>query len=758
MGDAGDIEISTGSLAVTGNALLTASTFGQGDAGSVKITASDIVSFDGSSGAFSSVEEGAVGKAGGIEITTGSLKVTGGAQLIASSKGQGNAGSVKITASDMVSFDGVDSNGFSSGAGSTVEQGAVGKGGSIEITTGSLKVTGGAALSVSTRGEGDAGSVKITAIDIVSFDGVDSNGLSSGAYSTVAAGAVGKAGSIEITTGSLRVTNGAQLAAATKGQGDAGSVKITASDSVSFDGGSGAFSTVEKRAVGKGGGIEITTGSLRVTGGAQLLALTRGQGDAGNVKITAIDIVSFDGVDSNGLPSAVGSTVEQGAVGQGGGIEIITGSLRVTNGAGLTVRTLGQGDAGSIKITAGDIVSFDGVSTNGLPSGIGSTLEQGAVGKGGSIEITTDSLRVTGGAELNASTFGQGDAGSVKITASDTVLFDGVSSKGFPSGAVSTVEQGAVGQGGGIEITTYSLRVINGAVLTATSLGDGKAGDIVINADSIRLDNQAVLESNTTGGQGNITLRAQSLQLTRDSSITTDATGGESGGNIDVQVSSLILRQNSRIEASAGGSKVQGGNITLDTDVIAALENSDISANSNKFLGGRVIINAQSVFGTQFRTAPTPESDITATGGTPEQSGTVQINTPDVDPSSGLIELPANVVDVTALVVDPCAAARGGSRFSVTGRGGIPPSPDEALGGDAYLVDLVTIDPKVQGGRGLQEQRTLGEIRSDNVNSDTPITDIVEATGWYTNEKGEVVLIASTPTRYRLWQNPYLCK
>ncbi len=628
MGDAGDIEISTGSLAVTGNALLTASTFGQGDAGSVKITASDIVSFDGSSGAFSSVEEGAVGKAGGIEITTGSLKVTGGAQLIASSKGQGNAGSVKITASDMVSFDGVDSNGFSSGAGSTVEQGAVGKAGGIEITTGSLKVTGGAALSVSTRGEGDAGSVKITAIDIVSFDGVDSNGLSSGAYSTVAAGAVGKAGSIEITTGSLRVTNGAQLAAATKGQGDAGSVKITASDSVSFDGGSGAFSTVEKRAVGKGGGIEITTGSLRVTGGAQLLALTRGQGDAGNVKITAIDIVSFDGVDSNGLPSAVGSTVEQGAV----------------------------------------------------------------------------------------------------------------------------------GQGGGIEITTYSLRVINGAVLTATSLGDGKAGDIVINADSIRLDNQAVLESNTTGGQGNITLRAQSLQLTRDSSITTDATGGESGGNIDVQVSSLILRQNSRIEASAGGSKVQGGNITLDTDVIAALENSDISANSNKFLGGRVIINAQSVFGTQFRTAPTPESDITATGGTPEQSGTVQINTPDVDPSSGLIELPANVVDVTALVVDPCAAARGGSRFSVTGRGGIPPSPDEALGGDAYLVDLVTIDPKVQGGRGLQEQRTLGEIRSDNVNSDTPITDIVEATGWYTNEKGEVVLIASTPTRYRLWQNPYLCK
>ncbi|MFB2982070.1 hypothetical protein [Microseira sp. BLCC-F43] len=225
-----------------------------------------------------------------------------------------------------------------------------------------------------------------------------------------------------------------------------------------------------------------------------------------------------------------------------------------------------------------------------------------------------------------------------------------------------------------------------------------------------------------------------------------------------MQVSSLILRQNSLIVADAKGTEVKGGNITLDTDAIVALENSDISANSDNFFGGRIIMEAQSIFGTQFRDGLTPESDITATGPNPLFSGTVQINTPEVDPSSGLVELPAHVVDVTGLVVDPCAAARQGSRFSVTGRGGIPPGPDEPLAGEAFLVDLVTIDPNQQGSRRAEEQGSRGEIRSYNVNSETPVAEIVEATGWYTNEKGEVVLTDSTPTPYRLRQNPLLCK
>jgi len=685
MGDAGDIEITTESLTIASGAELNASTFGKGDAGSVKVTARDTISLDGDGGIFSTVEKGAVGKGGSIEIATESLVVTAGAQLQALTRGQGDAGSVKISASDTISFDGVGSNGFPSGAFSTVEKGAVGKGSNIEITTKSLVVRGGAGLNALTRGQGDAGSVKITATDTISFDGGD-------AFSTVAVGAVGKGGSIEITTNSLAVTDSAQLAVGTRGQGDAGSVKIIATDTVSFDRGSAAFSSVEKGAVGKGGSIEITTKSLAIADGAQVNTLTRGEGDAGSVKITATDSVSFDGVGSNGFASA----------------------------------------------------SF-------------STVEKGAVGKGGSIEITAKSLAIADGARLNASTRGQGDAGSVKITATDSVSFDGVGSNGAASAAFSTVEAGAVGKGGGIEITTGSLSVSNGAALTATSAGNGRAGDIVVNAGSIRLDNQAFLSSDTTGGEGNIRLRSESLLLTRGSRITTNATAGESGGNIDVQASALILRQNSTITTNAQGSltgtEIKGGNITLDTDVIAALEDSDISANSDNFFGGKVIINAQSIFGTQFRLASTLESDITATGGAPELSGTVEINTPDVDPSSGLIELPANLVDVTRLIAPDCPIGTryATNEFFITGRGGLPPTPREALANNALDVGWVTPNPQAQGSRGALEQ---GSKKAQ----EPPPTEIVEATGWVRGANGEIILTPNPPaTPHETWYRSILC-
>jgi len=76
--------------------------------------------------------------------------------------------------------------------------------------------------------------------------------------------AVGNGGSINIQTGSL--TNGAQLDATTL-QGNAGSVNIFARDTVSFDGWVARRSDQPqaKGAVGKGGGINIQTGSLSVS-------------------------------------------------------------------------------------------------------------------------------------------------------------------------------------------------------------------------------------------------------------------------------------------------------------------------------------------------------------------------------------------------------------------------------------------------------------------------------------------------------------
>ncbi|MCL1469869.1 filamentous hemagglutinin N-terminal domain-containing protein [Argonema antarcticum] len=757
VGNSGNISSTAKSLLVTNGAQLDASTYGQGNAGSVTITASDTATFDGerkdgnfASSAGSSVQPNAVGDARGVSITAKSLLVTNGAQLDASTFGQGNAGSVTITATDTVTFDGESKDGsFSSGATSTVQRDAVGDAGGVSITAKSLFVTNGAYLDASTFGQGKGGSVTITASDTVTFDGeIEDGSFVSGAYSTVASKAVGDAGGVSITAKSLFVTNGAQISANTFGRGKAGSVTIAASDTVTFDGeskdgssSSAAASGVQRDAVGDAGGVSITAKSLFVTNGAQISASTFGRGKAGSVTIAASDTVTFDGESKDGsFVSRAGSLVAPNAVGNAGGVSITAKSVFVTNGARLDTNTIGQGNAGTITITASDTVTFDGESNKyEIPSGAASAVISyngvgNAVGNAGGVSITAKSVFVTNGAGLDATTSGQGNAGSITITASDTVTFDGLSKDGkFSSIAFSSVGLDAVGDAGGVSITAKSLFVTNGAALSSSSFGKGAAGDIVVDATDIRLDNQALISSNTVAGEGDIKLNS----------------------------SSLILRQNSRITTNATGSKdIGGGNIILNTGVLAALENSDITANAQEGKGGEITINAQAIFGAIPRTGqelqlllntedvndvdPTllETSDITAISqqGGPQFEGTITVNTPDVDPSSGLLTLPDNLVDATRLVASSCRRQRREqNQFIVTGRGGLPPNPIEGISDEATWIDLTvaSLSSKVAGS---QNPTRIG------VESTANNSQIVEAQGWTINSSGQVELVAQAPT------------
>ena len=165
-------------------------------------------------------------------------------------------------------------------------------------------------------------------------------------------------------------------------------------------------------------------------------------------------------------------------------------------------------------------------------------------------------------------------------------------------------------------------------------------------------------------------------------------------------------------------------------------------------------IATSGIFGTQFRDFQTPQSDITATSELgAEFSGVVDIQTPDVDTSSGLVTLPDNVVDVTALVgQDPCTRGRGSS-FTVTGRGGLPPNPTDELPGEATWVDLRSLahsTTQIDGNvsppmvwRDWQDfssaTETTGRLTVPMPQSSPPI----EATGWILNDAGEVELIAA---------------
>jgi large exoprotein involved in heme utilization and adhesion len=241
----------------------------------------------------------------------------------------------------------------------------------------------------------------------------------------------------------------------------------------------------------------------------------------------------------------------------------------------------------------------------------------------------------------------------------------------------------------------------------------GEGGNINVTARSIRLDNQAQLTAETASGNGgDITLQAQDL---------------------------LLMRRNSKISTTAGTAQAggDGGNIDIDTDNLVALENSDITANAFQGRGGRVEITVQGIFGTQARVQQTPESDITATSELGLQfSGTVEINTPDIDPTQGLVELPVELIEASGLIAQGCAAG-GENEFIITGRGGLPPNPSDPLSSDTVWSDLRTSTQQAEA------QPSSEEATEPTSSEPAPI---VEATGWVTNNKGEVVLTATAPT------------
>jgi filamentous hemagglutinin family protein len=825
IGNAGNINITTRSLEVTNGALLESRVRGQrGDAGNITITANDVISFRGNSdqyfsGAYSTLETGAIGKGGNITISSESLSLSDGARLQASTRGQGNAGNVFVKVNDSVSLaDGLIL--------STVESGATGNGGNVNIDAASLSLKEGAQLQTLVReasntqlaGRGNAGNVNINVRDAVTIDGV--NRYPSAIFSDVNAGAIGDGGNINISAGSLSLSNGAYLSASMESgaTGNGGNIDVTA-NSVSLDNGARLYARVRDSAVGNGGNITIETGSFSATRNSELEVSTRGQGTSGNINIKAKEFSlssnaaligdvgplgqgggSID-LDVEGTISLIGGKTEIAPTGEstritlgvqpqgkgpGGNLTINANSLILRDGALIKASTQGDGAAGNISINT-DIVDISGSSpVSGLSSGLftstDSSFQAGDIiintqrfriadgaalstrtrgsGQGGAIEVNTNLFEGDNGGQIVTTASGQGQAGNILLNAKDQVIISGMDQRyntritqiqaneerirqsyspndalfqlsfianditetGAASGLFANALEGSTGQGGSISVRvpTGQLLIRDEARVTVSSEGSGNAGNLNVSARSIRLYDNAILSADTR-------------------SINTDFNNEQA--TINLRSRDLILGRNSQITTDARGNNVIGGNINIDSDVIAAFQNSDITANSDNFRGGRVSIETQGLFGAQVRDVATDNtSDITAIGANPELRGNVDINRSDVDQNLGLVELPAVLADTSMLVSTGCDAIAStpdaqGSKFVVTGRGGLPPSPDQPLSTDVVCSD--TRLPNTTQRRALQPT-TKSPSKSD-------VVKINPATGWVFNGKGEVTLISHTP-------------
>ncbi|AOX00142.1 hypothetical protein BJP34_12400 [Moorena producens PAL-8-15-08-1] len=744
-GSGGGIVVKASQLSLEGGSRITADVLGSGQGGDLTVNATESVRVSGVSpnGIVSflaaRVFRGATGNAEDVSINTGELIVSDGAFVSAETFGEGDGGTLSVNGSSTIELMGTkpDSE-FSSGLFSGASTGSTGNAGDLSINTGELIVSDGAFVSAGTRGLGDGGTLTVNAEETVKVIGTTPDGeFPSGLFSGANQGSTGNAGDLSINTGELIVSDGAFVSANTFGEGDGGNLTVNASSTIELMGTtpdgespSGLFSEASTGSTGNAGDLSINTGELIVSDGASVSTTTFREGDGGTLSVYGSSRIELIGrtADTRFPTGLFAGTL---ATGKGGDVIITTGELIVSDGAEVSAGTVGLGDGGNLTVNASSKIQLMGTAdeTRFLTGLFALTL---ARGNGGDVSINTGELIVSDGAQVSAGTFSEGDGGTLSVNASSKIQLIGSSADAlFPiigtpiigtsvddriPSALTTQAQGTGNAGEFLKITTGQLIVSDGAEVSATSTQPGSsAGTVEINANSIFLNNNGIISARTAGPQGNINLYAHDIRLLNESLIITNAENTTTGGKIKI-----------------------------DTDILLGLGNSDITANAKQGRGGSVTINAQGIFGLEFRDRPTSGNDITATSTLgPSFSGEVILNTPDVDPTSGLTELPATPVDAEAILAnDLCGFENnriaGGSSFTITGKGGLPASADDAVINTDRTVGWLSRPGLASSSRQrLQQQQSLTKPQPPQEKK-----VIIEALGWVTAKDGTIILTA----------------
>ena len=638
-----------------------------------------------------------------------------------------------------------------------------------------ISLIDGSAILADTLGDGAGRRLAISATDSISLVGFAADRPFPTRLSTdVDLDGTGRGGNLSLDTNYLLIDNGAQVNSGTFGLGDAGNLSVSAIDieaiGESDDGEfvSGLSAQADIGETGDGGNLTIVTDSLLVAEGADISTTTFGTGNAGDLNIDANEI-ELRGFSEIAL-TASGLSVTTEGDGNGGNLNLTTNKLSVAEGADISTTTFfGTGNAGNLNINANEI-ELTGELEEVRASGLYANVEADSLGDGGNINIISNKLTITEGAQILALTNSIGDAGTLNIN-SQQIDIIGTTSTGIPS-AISANANENGGRGGNIFLVTENSNIIDGAQIGTSTFGSGRGGNIEITArNSLRIegssdtgnsgifatallndgaggnitvdanllllsDGATISASNFTSNQssflppgegaaGNIDIIAEQIFLRDEATVTADTFSGDRG-NLNFQTNLLSLRNESKISTNAQKTAT-GGNISIDASdgfiVAFPQENSDITANAVFGDGGRVNIEALEIFGIEPGFDLTPFSDITASSEF-GISGNVTLNSQDLNPTENTPQLPQAFNP--ALLRQGCnVASNDSSSFVNLGQGGLHPQTNNSLSSREILGDVKL---------PLQWQ----ENATDN--------SVVEAQAWTTNDRGNIVLIADDPS------------
>ena len=445
---------------------------------------------------------------GTVQVQGRRVSLEAGGQIRVNSTGTLPGGDIIVYGSEEVNLDG-ESPEEKSQFRNKVDQTGTGNGGDIIVVTDQLFILNNAEIQSETEGAGDSGNILVTTNylevrGISPIDGgvselttkADDNApavarggdllinaqtifLDDAAFFTAETEGAGEAGNVIVNTEQLTMLGGSQVSSFTFGSGDSGNVTVNA-DSIEIVGIS--ESRIAPSAIsaatfnlGNAGNVVVNTGSLLLREGGRVDSSTATPGNAGSVTVNASELVEVRGTAPGLLnPSSIISSANQlnpvfiqvfglppFPTGESGSVTINTPNLRVIDGAQVTVRNDGIGDAGILQINGGSIFLND-------EAGITASTNSG---EGGNIELNLQGgLLLRNGSSIITEAGGTGNGGNITINSALVTLLE-----------ASQINANAFeGNGGNITITTQGLFVTPNSSITASSQF-GVDGTITLN-------------------------------------------------------------------------------------------------------------------------------------------------------------------------------------------------------------------------------------------------------------------------------------
>lgn len=340
-GNAGTIEINTGSASLQNRSELLSDTNGRGNAGNIIFDATENILLDGNTLVASQIRPGSEGNAGNINISAGGTLTSRNFSFISTNVqegGIGQGGNLSITAPEVIVTEGSILDALTENVSEINNDG-----GSITVEAQILKLTAGGKIVTATDGNGNAGNINLQISESLEIDGANAPELPPEIEEFE-----------EQLLNDLETATGLFANTTENSSGNGGSINIT--NPTSFTIVNGGQVTVDSQGTGNGGNLVIKTNSLTLDNQAKLLAASQfgqeGQ-DLSNITLQIADTLSLKGdsqISAQAFNEANGGNINIEA-------KFVIAFPPQTEGNDI-IANAEQGNGGNIRIAAEEILGL----------------------------------------------------------------------------------------------------------------------------------------------------------------------------------------------------------------------------------------------------------------------------------------------------------------------------------------------------------------------------------------------------------------